>query len=225
MLDVSDLTVALDGWVGRYDLHVPRGQLWALVGPSGGGKSTLLHAIAGFEKPRSGTLTFEGKDLLPLKPAERPVAIVFQDHNLLPNLLVAENAGLALSPSLKLKKEDRQRIARTLARVGLEGLDARLPSQLSGGQRQRVALARALLATKPLLLLDEPLSGLDPALRGEMMTLIADLLRERALTILMSTHMPDDVAGYADSVATVANGRILGLHFITQGNHGDAIPP
>jgi thiamine transport system ATP-binding protein len=209
--------VRLDDWVGCYDLAVPRGRLVALVGPSGGGKSTLLHAIAGFERPVSGTLSFDGRDLLPLKPAERPVAIVFQDHNLLPHLSAAENAGLALSPALRLRPDDRHRIAQTLARVGLAGFEDRRPAELSGGQRQRVALARALLTTRPLLLLDEPLAGLDPTLRRDMVGLIDDLRCEKDLTVLMTTHTPEDVAGTADAVCVVTEGTIRGCARLAEG--------
>jgi thiamine transport system ATP-binding protein len=208
MLAIRDLTIRLDDWTGVYDLEVPRGLLVALVGPSGGGKSTLLNAIAGFEAPERGTIAFEGVDLLPLGPARRPVAIVFQDHNLLPHLSAARNAGLALSPSLRLTRDDHARVADALARVGLSGMESRLPAELSGGQRQRVALARSLLTTRPLLLLDEPLSGLDPALRRDMVALIDELRREKDLTVLMTTHTPDDVAGRADRIFLVRNGQI-----------------
>ncbi len=208
MLSVSKLTIRLDDWVGVYDLAVPSGQLAALVGPSGGGKSTLLNAIAGFERVESGALSFDGRDLIPLPPHLRPVAIVFQEHNLLPHLSAADNTGLALSPSLRLSAGHRAAVERALERVGLGGLGSRLPSELSGGQRQRVALARAILTTRPLLLLDEPLSGLDPALRLDMIFLIDALRRETGVTVLMTTHTPDDVAGRADSVLTVADGRV-----------------
>jgi thiamine transport system ATP-binding protein len=97
-----------------------------------------------------------------------------------------------------------------LERVGLAGMEARLPSELSGGQRQRVALARAMLTTRPLLLLDEPLTGLDPAMRTGMVELIDALRREKGLTVLMTTHTPDDIDGRADRILTVADGRILG---------------
>jgi thiamine transport system ATP-binding protein len=209
MLAARDLTFRYEDWVGRYDLSVPRGALIALVGPSGGGKSTLLNGIAGFERPSSGTLIFEGRDLLPLKPAQRPVAIVFQEHNLLPNLTAAANAGLALSPSLHLKPSDHARIAEAMARVGLAGFEHRRPAELSGGQRQRVALARALLTTRPVLLLDEPLSGLDPALRRDMVALIDGLRREKNLAVVMTTHTPEDIEGIADGVLTVENGGIV----------------
>jgi thiamine transport system ATP-binding protein len=209
MLIADNLTITIDDWTGRYDLAVARGALAAMVGPSGGGKSTLLHAIAGFEKPAGGGLTFDGVDLLPLKPAARPVAIVFQDHNLLPGLTALQNAGLALSPSLRLSAADRTAIAAMLERVGLAGMGERLPSELSGGQRQRVALARAMLTTRPLLLLDEPLTGLDPAMRGDMVELIDTLRREKALTVLMTTHTPEDIDGRADQIITVADGRVM----------------
>ncbi|MDQ0470868.1 thiamine ABC transporter ATP-binding protein [Labrys wisconsinensis] len=208
MLLVRDLTIRYPGWVGRYDLAVPRGAVVALVGPSGGGKSTLLNAVAGFERVASGELAFEGRDLLPLRPAERPVAIVFQEHNLLPTLSAADNAGLALSPALRLKPADHAAIAAALARVGLAGLGKRRPAELSGGQRQRVALARALLTTRPVLLLDEPLSGLDPALRRDMVALIDGLRREKSLAVVMTTHTPEDVEGVADAVLRVENGRV-----------------
>jgi len=209
MLIADRLAIVIDDWTGVYDLSVSRGALAAMVGPSGGGKSTLLHAIAGFERPSSGTLSFEGRDLLPLKPAARPVAIVFQDHNLLPNLTALQNAGLALSPSLRLTMADRNAISAMLDHVGLAGMEGRLPSELSGGQRQRVALARAMLTTRPLLLLDEPLTGLDPAMRTGMIELIDRLRREKDLTVLMTTHTPEDIEGRADQILTVVDGRIV----------------
>jgi thiamine transport system ATP-binding protein len=209
MLIADELTITMDDWTGRYSLSGARGGLAAMVGPSGGGKSTLLHAIAGFERPAGGSLTFDGIDLLPLKPAARPVAIVFQDHNLLPNLTAQQNAGLALSPALRLSATDRVAIAAMLEHVGLAGMGERLPSELSGGQRRRVALARAMLTTRPLLLLDEPLTGLDPAMHGDMVDLIDKLRREKALTVLMTTHTPDDVQARADQVIRIAEGQVV----------------
>jgi thiamine transport system ATP-binding protein len=208
MLIVSDLVVEMQGFSARYDLAVPRGALCAVVGPSGGGKTTLLHAIAGFVTPVSGTLTFDGRDLLPLGPAERPLTLVFQEHNLFPHLTAADNVGLGIHPGLRLKPADRARVEDALARVGLAGLGTRRPDQLSGGQRQRVALARALVRDRPLLLLDEPFSALDQSLRREMIALVDDVRRERGLTVVLSIHTPEDAAAHADLLVEVRDGRV-----------------
>ena len=124
----------------------------AMIGPSGGGKSTILDAIAGFAQS-TGALRLDGRDLAPLAPVDRPVSMIFQDHNLFPHLSAAENVALALSPNLTLSAADGARVDATLAEVGLEGFEDRRPANLSGGQRQRVALARALLRDRPVLLL------------------------------------------------------------------------
>jgi thiamine transport system ATP-binding protein len=211
MLIVSELAVEMQGFSARYDLAVPRGALCAVVGPSGGGKTTLLHAIAGFVRPASGTLTFDGRDLLPLGPAERPLTLVFQEHNLFPHLTAADNVGLGIHPGLRLTAADRARLDAGLARVGLEGLGPRRPNQLSGGQRQRVALARALVRDRPLLLLDEPFSALDQDLRREMIALVDDVRRERGLTVVMSIHTPEDAAAVADMIVEVRGGRVTSL--------------
>ena len=150
----------------------------ALIGPSGGGKTTLLHAIAGFARPIAGTLVFDGYDLLPLGP-ERPLTLLFQEHNLFPHLSAAQNVGIGISPNLRLNAAQTAAVAGALARVGLPGLGNRMPAELSGGQRQRVALARALVRDRPLMLLDEPFSALDPGLRRDMIGLVDALRREQ----------------------------------------------
>jgi thiamine transport system ATP-binding protein len=149
--------------------------------------------------------------LLGLTPAERPLSILFQDHNLFPHLTAAENVGLGVDPRLRLTGSQRRDVERALTRVGLEGLGTRLPAELSGGQRQRVAIARALVRKRPLVLLDEPLSGLDPGLRREMVTLIDDMRRDERLTMLVSIHTPEDLGETADLMAFVAEGRILAV--------------
>jgi thiamine transport system ATP-binding protein len=208
MLALRDVLVSYPGFDCRYTLDVPRGSLCALVGPSGGGKTTLLSAIAGFEPVAAGTMTFDGLDLLPLAPARRPVSMLFQDWNLFPHLDAASNVGLGIRPDLRLTPADRTAVAAVLARVGLAGMDGRRPADLSGGERQRVALARALVMRRPLMLLDEAFAALDPGLRRDMLDLVDALRREHGLTVLMSIHTPDDVAALADSMAFVAEGRI-----------------
>jgi thiamine transport system ATP-binding protein len=165
--------------------------------------------IAGFETPESGRMSFGGRDLLPLDPAKRPVAIVFQDHNLFPHLTAAENVALGLRPSLRVTEEERSAIAEMLDAVGLRGLDQRKPGEMSGGQRQRVALARALVSGRPLILLDEPFSSLDPDLRRIMVQLVDTLRRRRPVTIVMTIHTPEDIAGLADQMAFVADGKVV----------------
>lgn len=209
MLAIADLALDYSDFHARYDLIVARGALCAIVGPSGGGKTTLLNAIAGFERPSSGALTFDGRDLIPLSPAERPVAMVFQDHNLFPHLSAFDNAALGLRPSLKLSREDRDAVGAALDQVGLDGFERRLPSEMSGGQKQRVALARALVSGRPLLLLDEPFGGLDPGLRKGMIALVDRLRRAQTLTVLMTIHTPDDAIEIADQMAFVADGQVI----------------
>jgi thiamine transport system ATP-binding protein len=209
LLEAAELTLDYPDFHACYTLVVPAGALCGLIGPSGGGKTTFLHAVAGFERPSAGRLTFDGRDLIPLAPSERPLSILFQEHNLFPHLTAAQNVGLGIDPRLRLDAEQRAAVEEALARVGLPGLGARRPAELSGGQRQRVAIARALVRQRPLMLLDEPFGGLDPGLRQEMIALIDTLRREEGLTVLLSIHTPEDLGGAADLMAFVADGRVL----------------
>lgn len=209
MLVIENCRLSWPDFEADYSLSVRSGALCAVVGPSGGGKTTLLHMIAGFEHPQSGRMSFDGRDLLPLAPAKRPIAIVFQDHNLFPHLTAAENVALGLRPSLRLSTEEQAFVTETLEAVGLEGFGQRKPGEMSGGQRQRVALARALVSGRPLILLDEPFSSLDSNLRRSMIRLVDELRRKRHVTIVMSIHTPEDVADLADQMAFVANGRVV----------------
>jgi thiamine transport system ATP-binding protein len=189
------------------DWHVDAGQRVAIVGPSGAGKSTLLSLIAGFDSPDEGRILWQGRDLTPLAPGARPVSMIFQDQNLFPHLDVAANVGLGLSPALRLTEDDRRKVADALARVGLSGLEARRPSDLSGGQQARVALARTLIRDRPLMLLDEAFSGLGPALKAQMLDLVAELSEEAGMTVLMVSHSPGDARRIADETIFVENGH------------------
>jgi thiamine transport system ATP-binding protein len=209
MLVIENCRLSWPDFVADYSLTVKVGHLCAVIGPSGGGKTTLLHMIAGFETPESGTLTLDGQNLLPLAPAKRPTAIVFQDHNLFPHLNVVQNVGLGLKPSLRLTDDEQRFIEETLDSVGLEGFGNRRLGEMSGGQRQRVALARALVSGRPLILLDEPFSSLDPTLRQDMILLVDEMRRKRPVTILMTIHTPEDAAAVADQMAFVADGRVV----------------
>jgi thiamine transport system ATP-binding protein len=209
LLEATELTLRYPDFSACYTLAVPEGALCGLIGPSGGGKTTLLHAIAGFERPTGGALRFRGRSVLDLPPAERPLSILFQDHNLFPHLNAEQNVGLGIDPRLRLDWAQKSAVAKALDRVGLPELARRLPSEMSGGQRQRVALARAVVRRRPLMLLDEPFGGLDPGLRREMAALVDALRREQGLTVLVSIHTPEDLGATADLMAFVADGKVL----------------
>lgn len=185
---------------------VPQGSRVALIGPSGAGKSTLLLAIAGFLALTKGRILLAGQNLMPIAPGDRPLSLLFQDQNLFPHLTIAQNLGLGLDPALKLTADQREKVDRTLAKVGLTGMGARKPASLSGGQQGRASLARALLRAKPLLLLDEPFAALGPALKAEMLDLVADVATETGATVLMVTHDPADAKRFAGQTVLVADG-------------------
>lgn len=206
---LADVVVSFDRTRLAFDCAIGRGEVVAVTGPSGSGKSTLLNLIAGFEMPDSGRVEILGADVAGSGPAERPVSVIFQEHNLFSHLDVGTNIGLGLHPGLRLGVKDRARIAGALMRVGLDGFGKRMPPTLSGGERQRVAVARALVRRRPILLLDEPFAALDPGLRTGMGDLLIDLHRQENNTILMVTHHPDDVARLADRVLFLDEGRIL----------------
>lgn len=191
-----------------FDLAVPAGSVVALMGPSGSGKSTLLSLIAGFETPLAGRILVGGRDVTFAPPAARPVSMVFQENNLFGHLDVFSNVALGLSPALRLSAGNRADTMAALARVGLAGKERRLPRELSGGERQRVALARVLVRDRPVLLLDEPFAALGPALRADMLSLLAALRAERGMTVLMATHDPADARAIASALAFVEEGRI-----------------
>ncbi|PSW00859.1 thiamine ABC transporter ATP-binding protein [Photobacterium lipolyticum] len=191
-----------------FDLQAEKGDIVALIGPSGAGKSTLLAMVAGFLNPDSGELHIAGQPITTQTPAERPLSILFQDHNLFPHLTVFENIGLGIHPGLKLSREDKENIVAAASRVGINKYLDRLPEQLSGGQKQRVALARSLIRQQPLLLLDEPFSALDPALRKEMLTLVKSLAKEQKITVLMVTHSPEDALKIANKCAFIYEGQV-----------------
>lgn len=187
------------------DWQMPAGAKVAVIGPSGAGKSTLLMAIAGFV-PHAGKVLWQGDDLGPMPPGERPLSILFQDQNLFPHLTMAQNLGLGISPRLRLTAENHARIEATLQRVGLGGMGARKPGQLSGGQIGRAALARALLRARPILLLDEPFAALGPALKAEMLDLVAETAAETGAAVLMVTHDPADARRFAGLTVLVEGG-------------------
>lgn len=206
MLTLENLTVRMDDFALCADWVAPKGTRIAIIGPSGAGKSTLLSLIGGFAAPDTGRVLWQGQDLTPLDPGARPITTLFQDQNLFPHLTIAQNLGLGISPNLRLSKADHARIAGALDRTGLAGFGTRKPAQLSGGQQSRAALARALLRDQPILLLDEPFAALGPALKTEMLGLVAELADETAAVVLMVTHDPKDALAFAPLTSLVADG-------------------
>jgi len=182
------------------------GGITAIIGPSGGGKSTLLLAIAGFVEVSSGELLFDDRNMTDSAPVDRPVTLLFQENNLFPHLTVFQNTALGVRADLKLSKPDTKRVTETLESVGLTGMNDRHPSELSGGQRQRVALARAVLRDRTVLMLDEPFAALGPALRHEMLDLVARIQQQQNSTVLLVTHNPDDALRIAGKTVLVADG-------------------
>ena len=206
MLHLDHLSLTQDGFTVSANWHLPAGSRLALLGPSGAGKSTLLMGLAGFIAPSAGRMLWQGRDLAALTPAQRPVSILFQDQNLFPHLSVSQNLGLAINPRLRLNASDLARVDSVLDRLGLQGQCARKPASLSGGQLGRAALGRVLLQARPLLLLDEPFAALGPALKADLLGLVADLAAEAGTTVILVTHDPADAHRFAGGVALVHDG-------------------
>ena len=211
MIRLDNVFLADDALPMTFDLQVAAGERIAIVGPSGAGKSTLLNLIAGFLLPTQGNIWLNGENHTRSAPYERPVSMLFQENNLFPHLTVQQNLALGLKTSLKLTALEQDQIERVADAVGLTSFLSRLPNSLSGGQKQRIALARCLLRDKPILLLDEPFSALDPELRLEMLNLIDELCHSKNLTLLLVTHQPSELTGKVDRMLRIENGRISAL--------------
>ncbi len=194
-----------------FNLNVKAGEILSIVGSSGSGKTTLLNLIAGFNKPSSGEILINGKDISGLSVAKRPVTTVFQAHNLFPHLDVFTNIAIGIKPSLKLNTDEKEQVYQALESVGLENLSTRLPRQLSGGQQQRVALARALVRRQSILLLDEPLAALGPAMRNEIISLIKKLVADKKIAALFVSHQPSDALLASKRCAFIHQGSVLDL--------------
>ncbi|MGI9310820.1 MAG: thiamine ABC transporter ATP-binding protein [bacterium] len=204
MLEVENLRFDYPEASVRAEFRLGAGRAAALMGASGAGKSTVLHLIAGFLAPTRGAVRFNGRSLLGVAPAARPLTYLLQAHNLFPHLTVRQNIAIGLHPGLRLAPTQRDAVERALEWVALQSYAARLPHQLSGGQQQRVALARCLARDRPLLLLDEPFTGLDDALRDEMLSLLRALQTERGTAILLATHQHRDADALSAKVVALS---------------------
>jgi sulfate transport system ATP-binding protein len=189
-------------------VEIPTGGLTALLGPSGGGKSTLLRVIAGLEKPDSGSVEIEGREATRLPVQDRGVGFVFQHYAAFKHMTVYDNIAFGLKIRKRPKAEIAERVHQLLKLVQLEGLAKRYPSQLSGGQRQRMGLARALAIDPAVLLLDEPFGALDARVRAELREWLRRLHDETHTTTVIVTHDQEEAMEVADQVAVMSSGRI-----------------
>lgn len=192
-----------------YDLEVKPQEIVAILGQSGSGKSTLLDIVAGFIEANSGTIQLDSKELSGLTVEKRPMTILFQNHNLFEHLTVQKNILLGVNKTLKDSIEEVEKVQAILKEVGLEDFEHTIASQLSGGQQQRVALARVLMRREPILLLDEPFSGLDDTTRIEMLELVQKITQEQKLHTIMVTHDLDDCERIADHVYKMQNHTLI----------------
>lgn len=195
--------------VDDVSLAVKRGEFLSLLGPSGCGKTTTLRIVGGFERPTSGQILIDGRDVAGVPPHRRPVNTVFQSYALFWNMTVFDNVAFGLRERRVPGKEVTRRVSRMLDLVQLTGLDHRRTWELSGGQQQRVALARAIVNEPSILLLDEPLGALDLKLRRTMQTELTELQQNVGISFLYVTHDQEEAFSMSDRVAVMGDGRLV----------------
>ena len=202
--------------VDNVSIDIAKGEIFALLGSSGCGKTTLLRMLGGFETPTSGTITLDGQDLVGLPPHERPLNMMFQSYALFPHLTVWDNIAFGLRRDRLRASEVAQRVEAMLNLVQLGQFARRKPHQLSGGQQQRVALARSLAKKPQLLLLDEPLGALDKKLREETQIELANIIGDLGVTCVMVTHDQEEAMTMASRIAVMSEGRLVQVGAPTQ---------
>jgi len=195
--------------VDNVDLNIRKGEVFALLGASGCGKTTLLRLLAGFEIPTDGKITIDGQDMHAIQPYNRPVNMMFQSYALFPHMNVAKNIAFGLKQDRLPRAEINKRVDELLELVHMKALYNRFPHQLSGGQRQRVALARSLAKRPKLLLLDEPMAALDKKLREQMQLEVVNIIERVGVTCVMVTHDQEEAMTMATRIGVMHDGKIL----------------
>jgi putrescine transport system ATP-binding protein len=210
-LQIQDVVKDFDGYkaVNHVSLEIAQGEIFALLGSSGCGKTTLLRMLAGFETPTSGRIILNGQDLSGLPPYERPLNMMFQSYALFPHMTVWDNIAFGLRRDKLPRDEVAQRVEAMLKLVQLGTFAKRKPHQLSGGQQQRVALARSLAKQPQMLLLDEPLGALDKKLREQTQIELVNIIEQVGVTCVMVTHDQEEAMTMASRVAIMSEGRFL----------------
>ena len=210
-LQIQDVVKDFDGFkaVNHVSLDIARGEIFALLGSSGCGKTTLLRMLAGFDTPSAGRIVLDGQDLSTLPPYRRPMNMMFQSYALFPHLSVWENIAFGLKREGLPRDQVAARVEAMLKLVQLSTFAQRKPHQLSGGQQQRVALARSLAKQPQLLLLDEPLGALDKKLREETQIELVNIIEQVGVTCVMVTHDQEEAMTMASRIAIMSEGRLL----------------
>jgi putrescine transport system ATP-binding protein len=210
-LQIQDVVKDFGGYkaVNHVNLDIAKGEIFALLGSSGCGKTTLLRMLAGFETPTSGRIVLNGQDLAGLPPYERPLNMMFQSYALFPHLTVWDNIAFGLRRDNWSKDKVAERVEAMLKLVQLGKYAKRKPHQLSGGQQQRVALARSLAKQPEMLLLDEPLGALDKKLREETQIELVNIIEQVGVTCVMVTHDQEEAMTMASRIAVMSEGRFL----------------
>lgn len=188
--------------------EIEKGKLIGLLGPSGGGKTTVLRMLAGLEDPDSGEILFHGKKVNDIPPQLRGIGLVFQNYALFRHMSVYDNIAFGLTVQKRSKQQIKERVTELVELTGLKGLEKRLPHQLSGGQRQRVAFARAIAPEPQLLLLDEPFAAIDAKVRKELRTWLKSMINRLGITTIFVTHDQEEAVEVADQIMIINQGRL-----------------
>ncbi len=193
----------------KFDIKFNTNSFTVLLGKSGAGKSSLLNVIGGFVLPKKGDLLIDEENMNEVLPADRGVTILFQSNNLFQHLSVFDNIALGIKTDLNLEKQDQNFLFSVMNDLEISDLSTKKPSEISEGEQQRVGLARCLVQKKPILLLDEPFSNLDPPLRKKLYKLVFNHTRKNNITTIMASHFPLEVKDYADEIIFLEKGEVL----------------